>query len=296
MKYHIYLTLFSIIASLPFCILYGLSDALYFILYYVVHYRRKTVRANLVASFPNMTTSQIVAVEKEFYHHLCDIILETIKLLKVSEEEIDKRITMENADLIENAARDNKAIIIFIGHYCNWEWITALTRRHYALPELSCQIYKPLRDKAFDRLMLKIRSRFGSVSIPQKKTLRTLLKLKSERTSFITGFISDSRPNSKDTQDTTIFLNQPTTFSPGGEIIGNKMDATFLYLDMEKTDRGHYKFVVKSIVPSDMSVNYPYTREYFKMLQQTIERQPAYWLWSHKRWLFNRKSNNKLDT
>lgn len=288
MKYHIYIVFFSIIASLPFWILYILSDLLYFILYHILHYRRNTVRTNLTASFPKMNTTQIHDVEKEFYHHLSDIIFETIKLLRISNKEIDKRVTVENVHIIENAIKDNQAAILYIGHYCNWEWVTAITR-HYKMPELSCQIYKPLRNEAFDRLMLKIRSRFGSISIPQKKTLRALLKLKNEHKLFIAGFISDSRPNSKDTQEETIFLNQPTTFSPGGEIIGNKINATLLYLDMEKVARGHYKLMVRTITPQDMSVGYPYTREYFNLLQKTIERQPAYWLWSHKRWLFNHK-------
>lgn len=288
MKYHIYFVLFSIIATLPFCILYVFSDVLYLVLYHIVHYRKTTVRANLTTSFPNMAATQIQVIEKEFYHHLCDLIFETIKLLKISDEEIDKRLIVENFHIIENEAKANQAIVLYIGHYCNWEWVTAITR-HYKIPKLSCQIYKPLRDAAFDKLMLKIRSRFGSVSIPQKKTFRTLLKLKNENASFIAGFISDSRPNSKDTQEKTIFLNQSTTFSPGGEIIGNKINATILYLDMEKIARGHYKLIVKPIVPQDMSVSYPYTREYFCMLQKTIEKQPAYWLWSHKRWLFNNK-------
>lgn len=288
MKYQLYLAFFSLIASLPLKVLYGLSNVLYLVLYHLVHYRRSTVRANLAAAFPDMSTAERTDVEKEFYRHLCDIIFETIKLLRMSDREIDKRLTVENAEIIENAARSNQAIILFIGHYCNWEWVPAITR-HYKQPELSCQIYKPLRNEAFDKLMLKIRSRFGSLSIPQKKTLRTLLKLKSEHASFITGFISDSRPNSKDTQENTIFLHQPTTFSPGGEIIGNKINATFLYLDMEKTARGYYKLIVKPLAPPDPSVSYPYTKAYFSQLQKTIERQPAYWLWSHKRWLFNIK-------
>lgn len=288
MKYRLYLVLFSSIASLPFWVLYAFSDVLYLVLYHIVHYRRSTVRANLTASFPDMNMAQLIEVEKEFYHHLCDIIFETVKLLRISDKEIDKRVVVEDAQIIENAAKANQAIILYIGHYCNWEWVTAITR-HYRLPELSCQIYKPLRNVAFDKLMLKIRSRFGSMSIPQKKTLRAMLKLRSENASFIAGFISDSRPNSKDTHEETVFLGQPTTFSPGGEAIGNKMNATFLYLDMEKTARGHYKLMVKPIIPQDMSVAYPYTREYFNMLQKTIERQPAYWLWSHKRWLFNAK-------
>lgn len=293
MKYHIYLVFFNIIASLPFRILYSLSDLLYFFFYHIIHYRKKVVRANLLASFPNMSTTQIYSVEKEFYHHLCDLIFETIKLLRISDEEIDKRVIVENTHIIDNAVEVNRAAVLYIGHYCNWEWVTAITR-HYKTPELSCQIYKPLRNASFEKLMLKIRSHFGSVSIPQKKAFRSLLKLKSENIPFIAGFISDARPNSKDTQEQTIFLNQLTTFSPGGEIIANKINAIILYLDVEKVSRGHYKLVVKNIIPPDLSVSYPYTKEYFNLLQKTIKRQPAYWLWSHKRWLFNiNQTNNK---
>lgn len=294
-SYNILIIILSAIALLPFRILYTISDMLYVFVYHILRYRRSIVYRNLMAAFPQYDKEKLRKIERGFYHHLCDQIIETIKLLSISDAEIDRRVTVVNSYIIEKYAQDNKPIILFMGHYCNWEWVTAIPR-HYTHPPISCQIYKPLRNETFNMLMLKIRSRFGSISIAQKKAARTLIRLKNDNKTFITGFISDSRPNSKDTQWETLFMNQPTTFSPGGEVIGRKIGAVFLYLDIEKTSRGHYRLAVNRIIPQDIGTPYPYTKEYFKLLEKTINRQPYYWLWSHNRWLFNSKIDNISKT
>ena len=135
-----------------------------------------------------------------------------------------------------------------------------------------------------ERVMLKIRSRFNTISIPQKRTVRTLLRMTREGRQWLIGFIADQRPNSGNPHHWTTFLGQDTAYVTGGEEIGRHTKAHFLYLDVEKTRRGHYRMTFHAIDPIQDGEPWPYTRGFMHMLEQTIRREPAYWLWSHKRW------------
>lgn len=139
-------------------------------------------------------------------------------------------------------------MVLYLGHYANWEFVPAIVR-HFHVPQICAQVYKPLHDKAFDRIMLKVRSRFNPVSIPQARVFRTLVGWARDKVPFICGFIADHRSNERVSHHEMTFLNQRTQFNPGGEEIGKRINAAYLYLDVEKPRRGHYKFTFKPIVP-----------------------------------------------
>ncbi|MDE5750768.1 MAG: lysophospholipid acyltransferase family protein, partial [Duncaniella sp.] len=154
--------------------------------------------------------------------------------------------------------------------------------------DISAQVYKRQHDRAFDRLMLKVRSRFGSVSVPQASIFRQMVRWYRDGKTVMCGFIADHRSNQHVSHHEMTFLNQPTQFNPGGEEIGKRMNAAYFYLDVEKPRRGHYRFTFKPIIPADMDEDSPYTRQYMRMLEETIRRRPGLWLWSHRRWKWNK--------
>lgn len=283
-KYSIALNLLSATARLPLCILYVLSDMAYFIVYYIVRYRRETVRQNLELIFGKADRKKIIRIEKRFYRHLCDCIVETVKLLHISDKEIDRRVEVTNGEYIDEIIRSGHSVVLFLGHYGNWEWVQAIIH-HFKEPLVGGQVYKTLHDGVMDKIMLKIRSRFGLECIPQEKAVRRLLEIVRNKQEFVIGFISDQRPSGKILRHWTDFLGQATPYVVGGETIGNHVDARFVYLEMEKTGRGHYRLTFLPIEPDPEDTEPdPYTREFMKMLEKTIMRAPEYWLWSHKRW------------
>lgn len=288
--YILVISILHIIAFMPLRLLYGCSNAMYLLIYYLTNYRKKTVRENLLRSFPEKSRKELKAIEKKFYRHLCDCIVETIKLLHISDREIDRRIKVDNAWLIEQLAADNRPIILFLGHYGNWEWVQAVTK-HYSRPAINGEIYRPLHDEVMNKVMLKIRSRFGNLPIRQKQAFRTLLKMKQEGKSFLIGFIADQRPNSKSLNHWTTFLHQDTAYSVGGDEIGKRIDAHFLYLEVTKEKRGCYLMSFKTITPDCPDAPYPYTLQFMRMLENTINKAPEYWLWSHKRWRIRRPAS-----
>lgn len=290
-SYRISVGILSALARLPLEVLYVFSDIAYFIIYYAVRYRRKTVRHNLELVFGPSGHSNIIRIEKKFYRHLCDCIAETVKLLHISDEEIDRRAVVTNGEYIDDIIRSGHSVVLLLGHYGNWEWVQAIIH-HFKEPLVGGQIYRPLRNKMMDMVMLRIRSRFGLECIPQKNAVRRLLGIERGGQKFVIGFISDQRPTGKTLHHWTTFLGQDTPYVVGGETIGNHVDARFVYLDMEKTSRGHYRLTFCPVVPDpeDKGPD-PYTREFMKMLEKTIRREPAYWLWSHRRWKRHREQS-----
>lgn len=280
-----------LLAWLPLRALYILADIVYFLLYYLVRYRRRTVEDNLEKCFPEMSGKKRGEVAHRFYRNFADNIFETVKLLHVSDREMRERMQFDGVEQVQNLLDEGKSVIAYFSHCFNWEWAPSFTLwcEHFAGSEHKrvdfCQIYRPLRNGWFDRLMLEVRSRFKSISIPKSSTLRSLLSLRSEGVLSVTGFMSDQKPSHGDPTYVTEFLNRPTAMITGTETLGRRLGMAAVYWDMEKTSRGHYRISVRTI-SSNMSDTEPMevTEAYTRMLETTIRRDPAIWLWSHKRW------------
>ncbi len=287
-KLNILLSFLHVLAYMPFSVLYVLSDIIYFVLYRVGGYRRKVVRDNLRNSFPEKSREELKDIERRFYHHLSDCIVEDIKLLHVSDQQLHERIEMRNTELIEQLSDDGGSIFLLLGHYANWEWVQKITW-HYSRPTLNYIIYRPIKDPVIDEIFIRIRSRFPTIPLPQKQVVRTLLEDRRAGRQCVIAFISDQRPNSKNLNHWTTFLSQDTAYAVGAEEIGRRIGAHYLYLEVEKTHRGHYVVTVKEISPSTDTTDYPYTNGFMHMMEATIKNDPAYWLWTHKRWRIKRE-------
>ena len=278
-------------ALLPFSVLYVFSDILYFIVYYIVRYRRKIVRKNLNNSFPEKTEKKIIEIEKEFYHHLCDCYFEAIKLLSISEEEMKRRMKFVNPEIIERLTLSGNSCILGLGHFANWEWVSSIILHLESRLKLG-YLYKELHSKAFDQLFLKMRSGFGAVPIEKLSAFRRMVQFKQEKQSMLVGFLSDQRPPEKVNQYWTKFLNQDTNVQNGMERIAKHLGCSIVYLDIKKVKRGYYIAKIFVITPdaSDEPDNV-IMEKYIRKLEESVIRDPALYLWSHNRWKFSKPSH-----
>lgn len=280
--------LLYLISIMPFWILYGISDVIYVILYYVVRYRRKIVTKNLKESCPEYNTYERKKIERQFYHNFSDYIVETIKIGHISDSQIKKRMVFNNMDIVDRLFSEKRSIVAYFSHCGNWEWVTSITlwSKYQAGKDVEfCQVYRPLRNKWYDAYMLNLRSRFNSRSLKKKSVLRDLLTLRRQQIPCITGFMSDQKPSKGDTSHIVNFLNHPSAVITGTEQVARKLDMAVVYLDMKKVKRGYYEVDIKLITEdtslmSEMSI----TDTYVKLLENTIKRNPAIWLWTHNRW------------
>lgn len=283
-QYRLLDSAFKALGLLPFPVLYGLSDIAAWLADDVARYRRRVVEDNLSTSFPDWDSERIRSVRRKFYRFLTDYFFETVKMGSMSAAQMKERMRFENISEVSDVLSAGRDVTLLLGHYCNWEWVSSLPM--YFPPQAECgQIYHVLHNPAADREFLKLRSRFNAVSIPMEETLRTILGWKREGKASITGYIADQAPKPNSIHHWLDFLNHDTPVFTGPERIGRKLKSAVYYLDMHRESRGRYvgKFVK---ICDDASTQPPMrvTETYFRMLSDSIERAPQFWLWSHKRW------------
>lgn len=271
-------------ALLPMRILYILSDILYFLIYYVIGYRIKVVRKNLSDSFPEKTDIELRRLERRFYHHFADYIVETIKLAHISLSELQQRGFIVNPEVLNDLLdKGHSCCMLLMGHYGNWEWLSGSTTR---LKDCRMyQIYRPLNNQAIDKLFIYLRTKFGSFGIKKNDTLRDIIALKREGIRSLVIFLADQTPSPSNLHYWTTWLNQDTPMLTGPERIARKLNIPVIYLDVRQLRRGYYDATLHIISenPKD-TPEFWITEKYARMMERSILRNPAYYLWTHKRW------------
>ena len=283
MTYYLLSFFLRLFSYVPFCLLYIISDGLYFLVYYVFRYRRRIVRKNLTESFPEKSEDDIKKIEKNFYSFFTDNILESLKMFTISRKEMLRRVKFVNVEEVDDLMRNGKSISLFLGHYGNWEWMSSIPL-HINKEVVAAQIYHKLSNKNMDRLMLYVRERMGAVCVEMRKTARYVNELATENKVCIIGFIADQAPRKKDARHFLHFLNHNTPVLTGTEKITKHYDFGAFFLDVKRAKRGYYeaRFVKMHDNPKSLP-DFELTAIYYQMLEKCIRTQPELYLWSHNR-------------
>jgi KDO2-lipid IV(A) lauroyltransferase len=280
--YYLFYGINWIITLLPLPVLYIFSDILNLLLYYVFRYRRKVVATNLRNSFPEKTDEELKAIEKKFYKHLADLMIETFKLTHMSQKEQKKRFTYSNLEVIDKLREDKRDIIAVLGHYNNWEWPTLLP---FYLKYKIIIIFKPLQNKYFNGFVNSQRSKYGIVLTPTSQVIREILNYKKSNINTLSVFISDQIPAKGDIKFWTTFLNQDTAVFTGAGKIASKYDMAVVFFHIQKVKRGYYNLDIELLHEhtAGLSENL-ITETHVRRLEEIIKEKPEYWIWSHRRW------------
>ncbi len=277
---------FYLISLLPFGVLYALSDVAYLLIYRLIGYRRVVVRNNLTTSFPEKNIDEIKDIERKFYHWFCDYFFESIKLLSISNRELNRRLHVLNPEVHEQWFRQGRNTAAFLGHYCNWEWLSRVGKDMNQERRL-CLIYDPLHSKPFDYLFLKIRTYPPTgVPTPKRDILRQLTEWKHQGILSLSGYIADQAPKWKNIHLWIPFLNHPhSPVFTGAERIARKMNNAIYYAKMSRPRRGYYEmeYMLITADPDSMAEG-DITRHFFSMLEESIRLHPEFYLWTHNRW------------
>lgn len=279
-KYTVYPVLW-IISIIPFPVLYRFSDLLSFVLHYIVRYRIAVVKGNLKASFPDKSQKELARIERKYYVHLTDLILETIKGMSISKSTLLKRMKLMDKQYFDQQMKLNKSTIVVMSHCGNWEWV-CLAAQISVEQHAQC-VYKTLSNSDWDEWFFNTRSRFGTAPFTMEKTLRVMTA--NSHLCCATAFIGDQNPSTGKTAYWTRFLNQDTPFMQGSEKIARKLNQDVVYMKITKLKRGYYTCEVQPLASeSAKTKDGEITDLIVKAIENDILSQPQNWLWSHKRW------------
>ena len=276
------------LSLLPMWLHHLFSDVLYVLVAVIVRYRRNVIMKNLRNAYPEKTDKELKAMKRGFYRHFCDILVETVKYTTISDRNIMRRMTFKGSEQVAEILNSGQSVALLLGHYGNWEWVSSLVLSLRPLlhnNSVMGQIYHPLKNKVMNRLVLKTRGRMHSDSVAMNETLRWILGNKRDGRPTILGYINDQTPSWHNIHHWLNFLNQETPVFTGIERIVRSQQQAAVYLDVKRVGRGRYECEYHVITRDpDKLGEFELTDTYFRLLEQTINRAPQYWLWSHNRW------------
>jgi Kdo2-lipid IVA lauroyltransferase/acyltransferase len=289
MRFLVYLIAYPLlwcISMLPFRLLYLFSDFVYLIIYYIIGYRRKTVRENLAMALPHLSDEERLKIEKKSYHHLCDMFLEMVKTLSISKEEINKRFVFTNLEIYKNLEDQEKSIALMLAHYGSYEWSISMNS-HVNFSGYA--IYKQLKNPYFDKLVRSIRSKFKATLITTKETIPLIIKNNKNKKLSIYGFASDQSPRISSAFHWQKFMGIEVPVHTGAEMLSKKYNMNVLFLKVKKVKRGYYQGSFEVLSENAKEVpNYEITDQFLKLVEQQIYEAPEYYLWTHNRYKHKR--------
>ena len=279
MKY-LLLILLWIFSLLPIQILYLISKIIRFIVYDTLCYREKVVIDNIQNTFIEKSQTEVIKLKNNFYDYFFELIVEIIKLLSISNNELNKRFTFSNINVIKQALKKNKSVIVVVGHYGNWEW--ALRSASNLIDTKIIGVYKRINNTIFEWLLLKIRSNTNVLPVEIKSLPRELVNNNEKK---IYAMVADQSPTLEQSNVRINFLNRDTLVYTGVEKISKKYNMPVFYLNIKLTSKGYYESTFEEINSKNINgKKLEITKEFFSKLENQIKSEPRLWLWSHKRW------------
>lgn len=271
-----------VVSILPFRLFYLFSDLIFLITYHIIGYRKKVVRQNLSLAFPGMQKDEMRVLEMKFYHHMCDQFLEMVKSLSISKKQLKKRFVYTNPDVLQECGRQHKSVIILASHYASWEWMLFLPK---LVPHKAYAVYQKLNNPYFNKLVKKIRSKYGANLMTTDETVRKMLKNNNDNILSLNVLLSDQSPRPRNAHHWYPFLGVHVPVHVGAEVLAKRFDYPVFYFKTEKVKRGYYKatFVTLSLNPRE-NENYQISESFLKELESQIIDRPEHYLWTHRRW------------
>ncbi|HVX51672.1 MAG TPA: hypothetical protein VHB48_16040 [Chitinophagaceae bacterium] len=290
--YQIVYAIFYLLSLLPWRVIYLLSDFAYLLVYYVFRYRRDVVMNNLEIAFPGKTVKERVAIAKKFYRQFTDNFIEVIKLISISEEELNKRFK-GNFDVFNDLYQSGINVQLHLGHFFNWEFANLALSNN--MPYTFLVVYMPINNKVFNRLFMKLRQRFGSSLVAATNFRNEFLSYSKGR--YVLGLVGDQNPGNPDNAYWTYFFKKLTPIVKGPEK-GAKINRTAIVMcSFYQVKRGFYQINFELLTTNPRSLpDGEITKKMIAFIEESIRQHPSCYLWSHKRWKwqFNPEKHSKL--
>lgn len=263
---------------LPFRALFWFSTLLYYLSYYLFPLRKKVAMENLSRCFPDKSETERKAIYKKHLQFMFDLILETFKGFTISPKVLCKRFRVINPEFLARYAHKN--VLIIMAHYGNWEWCRSLP---YQVSQPFAAIYKPLHNRLVNRYLLAHRKKTQGILISVRDTFNYLNSHIDDPKCYI--LIADQHPGGAKEVHWMKFFNQDTACIVGPEKCAKNFNYPVIYAAISRLKRGYYKVEFHPITdhPKDSAPG-EIIEASMRLLEQQICKDPAYWLWGHRRW------------
>jgi KDO2-lipid IV(A) lauroyltransferase len=270
-----------VVSILPHPIFYAFSDVVFLILFHLVRYRRKVVKANLKLVFPEKKKEELNRIEKAFYRHMCDSFLETIKTMSLSKEQVKQKYKLVNPEVILELEKET-SVLVLCAHYANWEWNVSINNYVHSK---GYAVYQRISNPYFDRFIRKVRAKWNTTLITQEQTVKTVVRNKKEGIIGVFGMVSDQSPQWHRAQYWSNFMGIKVPVFNGAETMARKLGLAVVFLKVSKVKRGYYQAELIPITANGKETKAnEITETFLQLTEAQIKEKPEHYLWTHRRW------------
>lgn len=267
------------------CVRYGVfAPFVSFVLRRVVRYRYNVIMRQLRESFPQRSESELQDICNKYYDHLAEMIVGTLSLAAMNDK---KRAKSTEFNLTSGFDRviEGRNVVVLTSHYGFWE--IALNLYLYTPNHHLVVAYRPLTSRIMDKLYARLRSYDRVDVVASRQFMRHYVANRHgiDGRHLVVGLISDQNCPITKGCCWHRFLNHDSLFFDGGEQLALKFGLPVFYLELERLGAGRYRHNYTQIFDGSEEVKpHEITERYVRCLERTIEKQPEFWMWSHKRW------------
>ncbi len=270
-----------LLSKAAFPVLYIISDFVFFLVYYLIGYRKELVLRNLQRAFPEKTQGELRVIRRKFYHHFVDVFMEMFKTFTISKKQMRKHYKFKNLSLLEDLAKKGKSMIVVGSHYGNWEWVVSLNL-HTSVKAYAT--YTKINNKIFENKIKSTRERFGGFMVLKEDTIANIITNYRNKTIGIYGLLSDQSPQLSRAYYWKDFLGVRVPIHTGAEMLAKKYDCAYVNMQVKKVKRGYYETEFELLAENPNGFpDYQITDIFLKKLEKQIREKPEYYLWTHNR-------------
>jgi KDO2-lipid IV(A) lauroyltransferase len=245
-------------------------------------WRRDTLVDKLNRCFPELGAAERDAIARDFYGWLGELAAEVIHSGRISRDALAARMKFENPEVVRQALRDGRRVMLLAAHHCNWEWL--LLRCSTAFDEPLSAPYKPASWEHADQSLKSMRARFGATMIPADDFVQYLIKERSR--AKLLALLADQSPAATHEQQTWLkFFGQDTAFFQGPGWIGAKLGYQAFFIAVRREGRGRYAARFLPLVAAGERADPEQILcAYVKALEAQVRAHPAQYFWAYNRW------------
>jgi Kdo2-lipid IVA lauroyltransferase/acyltransferase len=282
LEYYIVIGLYSLLKRIPLSYGHNFSVFLSFLIRNVFCYRNQTVKDNLIKAFPNLSEKECKAIEKEVYYNFSSLWIEFLQNWRIDDEYIDKYFNIFGWDVLEDAIKENKGVIVLTGHIGNIEWLGQFMSIN--LPEIYA-IGKKISNPYIHEFVEKNRTQNGAIIIYTKNAFEKSIELLTNNKILAIAGDQDARKRPVWVD----FFGIPSATAQGAAVFHLKTDAPIVFMAQIRTKWGQFDLHFEKIqIPENLEFNekniFEVTQLHTKVLEKWIKNYPGQYFWTHRRW------------
>ncbi len=261
----------------------GIFLTIFFLFYHLGTKNRIITLHNLMRSFPEKNTDEIIKIAKGVYRHFAIVAAEFFDMPYISRKKIHKWVDADGLENGQTAIAQGKGVLSIVAHFGNWELLTIAIPMFFKPMYI---VYRPLDNKVIDNIVEFVRTMQGNELIPKGGSGKRIMELLKDNQ--IIGILSDQNVSKREGVFVD-FFSRTACSGVGLAVMAMRSGAPVVPVFMARQKSGKYKLIVKPAIEAvctddyeaDLVVN---TQRFTKIIEDIIREYPEQWFWFHQRW------------